>query len=462
MIRIFRHYVSSAHLCLFLVEWVVLVLGFYSGYLLSFHPKITLQLNSALLSSAMLLATLLSLSLSIVGLYRRMTVNKKALLHVRTLLGYFLGYLFMLGVQRLSPQNFIVPSISLYGLLIGYAGIWLTHSIFYRFGSLDYFKRRILVVGCRNLAAKLYSTNSNYLYSGIHVVGYAGTGKSSSPYKKHFDITQDGDITKACKTLRVKEIVIALDDKRNVLPIEELLDLRISGVSVVDLMTYYEREERLIFLNSTSPSWLLYSDGFNVSQFRSYVKRAFDIAVSIILLLASWWIMVLTALAIILESGWRNPILYRQVRIGLDGKPFELIKFRSMRVDAEMNGVQWASQNDDRATRVGRFIRKYRIDELPQLFLVFKGVMSFVGPRPERPEFVQEFVASMPYYKERHRVKPGITGWAQLCYPYGASPEDTRRKLEYDLYYIKNYSLFLDLSILLNTFEVIVFGDFAR
>jgi lipopolysaccharide/colanic/teichoic acid biosynthesis glycosyltransferase len=173
-------------------------------------------------------------------------------------------------------------------------------------------------------------------------------------------------------------------------------------------------------------------------------------------------LMLITAIAIYIESGFGAPVFYKQTRVGYRDKPFKVMKFRSMRVDAEKNGAQFASQTDNRVTRVGKVIRKFRIDELPQLFNVFKGDMSFVGPRPERPEFVTGFEATIPYYKERHRVKPGITGWAQLCYPYGASEHDTWQKLQYDLYYVKNYSLFLDLTIMLSTVEVVLWGKGAR
>jgi sugar transferase (PEP-CTERM system associated) len=230
----------------------------------------------------------------------------------------------------------------------------------------------------------------------------------------------------------------------------------------MDLLTFYEREQRLVFLDILSPSWLLFSDGFATSGLRPILKRGFDILASMLLLSVSWWVMLLTAIAIYIESGLGAPVFYRQQRVGYRNQLFDVIKFRSMRVDAEKNGAQWASQVDDRVTAVGRFIRKYRIDELPQLFNVFNGDMSFVGPRPERPQFVDGFMETIPYYKERHRVKPGITGWAQLCYPYGANEYDTRQKLQYDLYYVKNYSLFLDLTIMMSTVEVVLWGKGAR
>ncbi|MDV3242705.1 MAG: exopolysaccharide biosynthesis polyprenyl glycosylphosphotransferase, partial [Methylocaldum sp.] len=203
--------------------------------------------------------------------------------------------------------------------------------------------------------------------------------------------------------------------------------------------------------------------GFRYSGFQQLSKRAFDVLASLALLAVSWPIMLLTALAIVLESGWRAPVFYHQVRVGKNWRLFKVIKFRSMRTDAEKDGkARWATRNDDRVTRVGRFIRKTRIDELPQLFNVLKGEMSFVGPRPERPEFVEKFAETIPYYSERHRVKPGITGWAQLCYPYGSNYQDAIEKLQYDLYYVKNYSLFLDFLIMLQTIEVVVWGKGAR
>jgi sugar transferase (PEP-CTERM system associated) len=215
-------------------------------------------------------------------------------------------------------------------------------------------------------------------------------------------------------------------------------------------------------LDLLQPSWLIFSDGFRYGWLRVITKRMFDIGASGALLFFAWPVMVLAALAIVIESGGRGPIFYRQVRVGENWRLFQLIKFRSRRVDAESNGPQWATKNDSRVTRVGAFMRKTRIDELPQLFNVLKGDMSFVGPRPERPMFVEQLSQNIPFYSERHRVKPGVTGWAQICYPYGASEEDAQQKLQYDLYYVKNYSLFLDLLILLQTAEVILWGRGAR
>jgi sugar transferase (PEP-CTERM system associated) len=229
----------------------------------------------------------------------------------------------------------------------------------------------------------------------------------------------------------------------------------------VDLPTFFERETGYVQLNSLSASWMIFSEGFSRTGFQKVLKRIFDISASVAMLIATLPVMLAAALAIWHETG--RPILYRQKRVGESGRIFEILKFRSMRVGAEHDGVpRWAKKDDDRVTRVGRFLRITRIDELPQLINVLRGDMSFVGPRPERPPFVSELSRKVPFYASRHSVKPGITGWAQIRYPYGASVDDAVQKLQFDLYYVKNHSLFLDLVILLQTTQVVLFGQGAR
>ncbi|MFQ5544627.1 MAG: TIGR03013 family XrtA/PEP-CTERM system glycosyltransferase, partial [Acidiferrobacterales bacterium] len=245
------------------------------------------------------------------------------------------------------------------------------------------------------------------------------------------------------------------------MPMQELLDRKVGGTGVVDLPTFFERETGRVQLESVNPSWLIFSDGFRGGALRKLAKRVFDVCFGSLLLLITFPLMALTALLIWLESG--RPILYRQERIGELDRPFSLLKFRSMGVNAEADGnPRWATQDDARCTRVGRVIRKLRIDELPQLINVLKGEMSFVGPRPERTCFVEDLSKQIKYYPYRHSVKPGITGWAQICYPYGASAEDAKEKLQYDLYYVKNHGLFLDLVILAQTAHIILLGKGAR
>ncbi len=259
----------------------------------------------------------------------------------------------------------------------------------------------------------------------------------------------------------IDEIVIAPDERRGSLPLESLFDCKMSGVVVKDILDFIEEETGQVAVNLIYPSWVIYSNGF---QSRHYIRVTADYILNVFLavfvLALTWPLILLTMLFIYMEDGRKKggTIFYKQTRVGMDGRLFEIIKFRSMRQDAEKDGAQWAQKVDDRVTKIGNMLRKYRIDELPQLFNVFKGEMGFVGPRPERPEFVKELIKEIPYYNHRHNVKPGLTGWAQLNYPYGSSVNDSLEKLKFDLYYIKRRSILLDLVILVRTIEIILFG----
>jgi sugar transferase (PEP-CTERM system associated) len=271
-----------------------------------------------------------------------------------------------------------------------------------------------------------------------------------------------GDLRGLCERLGVTEVVVAMDDRRRGFPIRDLLECRLAGVDVTELLTFLERETGRVRLDVLNPSWMIFGQGFRRDPLRLFSSRSLDVLASLAIFVLSAPVMLLTVLAIKLEDGLRAPALYSQKRVGLAGRAFNVYKFRSMRVDAEHDGVQWARQGDPRVTRVGAVIRKLRLDELPQIFNVLRGHMSFVGPRPERPEFVAELSEKIPYYVQRHSVKPGITGWAQLCYPYGSSEQDALEKLQYDLYYIKNNSLLFDIAILVQTAEVVLLGKGAR
>jgi sugar transferase (PEP-CTERM system associated) len=276
-------------------------------------------------------------------------------------------------------------------------------------------------------------------------------------------IIKDQPLLSIANRFAADEIVIAVDDRRKQLPIDELLECKIKGIKVLDLLTFFEKELSIINIELLYPSWMLFSSGFHRKLLSAYAKRIFDLSVSLVILLVASPFMLLVTLASLIESRGKDPILYSQVRVGKNGMPFRVHKFRSMRTDAEADGVaRWAQKNDARVTPLGRFIRKTRLDELPQLFNVLKGEMSLVGPRPERPEFVAQLSRDIPYYAERHWVKPGLTGWAQMLYPYAATEEDTKRKLEYDLYYVKNGGTMLDAIILLQTIEVVLLGKGAQ
>lgn len=462
MIRIFKHYISTAYFYLLIIEWMIFALALYLGSVTRFSDTNSWYSDEQIFNTSIVFAFVFSISCSAFGLYRRTLDQEDFMLLERIFFACALATFLLAFIYYIFPQFFLARSVMLYAVGFAFASLWVSRFLFYRLVDINNLKRRILVIGSGVRANQIREFNSSYVHKGFEIVGFICMENETPMVNDPIYLQTEGDIVKISEQLSVDEIVVAIDDRRKRLPVEELLDIKMSGVQVLDLQTFYEREQRLVFLESLTPSWLVFSDGFENSGLRPIFKRAFDILASILLLLVSWWVMLLTALAICIECKACAPVLYRQVRVGERNRLFEVIKFRSMYLDAEKNGAEWARKNDDRVTKVGKFIRKSRIDELPQLFNVLKGDMSFVGPRPERPEFVSGFEKNIPYYKERHRVKPGITGWAQLCYPYGSSEHDTKCKLEYDLYYVKNYSMFLDLTIILSTIEVVLWGKGAR
>ncbi len=325
------------------------------------------------------------------------------------------------------------------------------------------FKRRVLVYGTGQSAVPIAGLRRSSDLRGFMLVGFVPCpgGELAVPPER---VTQmDGTLRDLCERHEVDEIVIAMDERRNALPIRELLDCRLAGIDVTELLTFLERETGRVRIDVLNPSWLIFGEGFKRGSFRLQSARVLDLLAALTLFFLTCPLMLATAVAIKLENGWRAPLFYRQERVGFGGRIFKLLKFRSMRVDAEAAGQAiWAQKNDSRVTRVGAAIRKLRIDELPQILNVLKGEMGLVGPRPERPQFVKELSEKIPYYVERLSVKPGITGWAQLCYPYGASEQDALEKLQYDLYYVKNRNLLFDIAILVQTAEVVLMGKGAR
>jgi sugar transferase (PEP-CTERM system associated) len=275
-------------------------------------------------------------------------------------------------------------------------------------------------------------------------------------------LSRESSLTDTARNLNADEIVVALSERRGgSMPLRELLDCKLQGIRVLDLASHFEQTLGQIRLDSLYAGWLIFGDGFRQGTFRTAIKRLFDIICASILIILALPVMLVAAILIVIEDGL--PLLYRQERVGLNGRLFNVIKFRSMRRDAEKDGKPiWAQAQDNRVTRVGQIIRKLRVDELPQLFSVLKGDMSLVGPRPERPFFVDQLTKEIPFYAVRHSVKPGVTGWAQVRYHYGATVEDSAEKLQYDLYYVKNHSLFLDIVVLFETVGVVLTGKGAH
>lgn len=330
-----------------------------------------------------------------------------------------------------------------------------------RQASQPYRNRRILVIGTGERALEVMHALAKWKCP-VEVVGcYPTQQDGEARVARHLLLSADKSLTETARDLGVDEIVVAVAQRRGgVLPMRELLDCRLYGIIVRDLASHFEHWLGQIRLDSLKAGWLIFGGGFCQSVVRSAIKSLFDAVCSGILLILTLPVMLLTAIAIVVESGF--PIFYRQERVGLNGKVFNVIKFRSMRTDAEKDGrPRWAQVGDSRVTRVGKIIRKLRIDELPQLFSVFNGDMSLVGPRPERPFFVEKLTREIPFYAVRHSIKPGVTGWAQVRYHYGASVEDAMEKLQYDLYYVKNHSLFLDLKVLFGTVSVVLLAKGA-
>jgi sugar transferase (PEP-CTERM system associated) len=375
---------------------------------------------------------------------------------------------FLLGSLATGLVAYVVPSLYLEPhqiagvVVLALAGSAIVRTAFHKWSSLGVFKSRVLVLGTGSRVMRLAEfaqRNPNHV-----IIGYVSLQptKHYIPLPHVLSLEPGESLLSVVQKHEIDEIVIAVRDRRGGgFPVQQLLECRLKGVKVTELATFFEREHRQMLLESLNPSWMVLGDGFRQGLGRRIVKRAFDIAASLALLVVAAPIMLVAAICISLESGL--PILYRQARVGEGGRTFTLCKFRSMKNDAEGDGTpRWAAHDDDRATCVGRIMRKLRIDELPQIINVLKGDMSFVGPRPERPYFVDQLSGQIPYYALRHAVKPGITGWAQVRYPYGASVDDSIEKLQYDLYYVKNHGLFLDIMILLDTVQVVLWGKGAR
>jgi sugar transferase (PEP-CTERM system associated) len=329
-------------------------------------------------------------------------------------------------------------------------------------GSNPRVRTRILIYGC-GPAAKLVGRTLKNADPHADILGYVrGPNETQQAVSSAEVLDGHRPLDQIAAQLGVDEIIVALTERRGgSMPLRELLDCKLAGVRVYDIATHFEKTLSQIRVDYAHAGWLIFGDGFSQGLLRTAVKRLFDMVCSALLIVFTLPVMAACALMIRLES--RGPVLYRQERVGLNGKPFKVIKFRSMTVDAEKDGQpRWATKQDSRVTRIGREIRKLRIDELPQLFNVLKGEMSLVGPRPERPYFVEQLTQQIPFYACRHSVKPGVTGWAQVRYHYGATVEDSQEKLQYDLYYVKNNSLFIDLVVLFETVAVVLLAKGAR
>ncbi len=461
--RLSRYYVPTEFVVLAVIECLALIFSLYLALEIRFWDSDWHSGFGDFLPKALAYAFIMQLSLLAFGVYQRQTGHFINMLVLRIASGLLLGMI-PLGVGfYIVPTFFLGRGVLFLAVFISFVLISIIRLFFKKVVNESNVWTRILVLGAGERAAFIRDAINSGELKGMNVVAYVAMPGEKETSNGN-TIKLDDSLIHYVENLDIDEVVIAVDDRRlSGFPTKELIDCKMSGVNILDLVTFFERRAGKIRLDMLNPSWLYLSDGFHLGTFRRTGKRILDIFVVLMLLPIALPFALMVGLAIFIESGGKGSVLYSQVRVKQFGEPFKIYKFRSMVTNAEKDGVaQWASKNDSRITRVGKIIRNGRLDELPQLYNVLNGDMSFVGPRPERPEFVEKLAKAVPYYGERHRVKPGLTGWAQVCYSYGDTVGDSIEKLQYDLYYVKNYSVLLDLLILLQTAEVVMLGKGAQ
>ncbi|MBU2180524.1 MAG: TIGR03013 family PEP-CTERM/XrtA system glycosyltransferase [Gammaproteobacteria bacterium] len=442
---------------------LLLVSSFAASYLYSLYQPVDQEMaaiNAVLFTGCVMLCALS------VGLYDQKLREDTGGVLKRVVITLLLsGILLELVIFSIVPSLHLGLSYSLIAAFLSMITLTSFRMLFHYHDVTKISRRKVLILGSGERASIIERRmRRNVDKRNFEVHGFVfidGDQLGHIPESKTIKFDYKTDLYEYAVDNDIEQLVIACDERRNMLPVEHLFKCKTRGIDVIEILDFIEQETGQIAVNLIYPSWVIYSNGFEMNhRFKTSLDHRLNALLAIVVLCLLWPLMLITALAIYLDDGRRTgaSVFYKQIRIGIDGKPFPILKFRSMRPDAEKNGAKWASVNDDRVTKIGGFIRKYRIDELPQLFNIIMGDMGFVGPRPERPEFVEKLVKEIPYYNQRHNVKPGLTGWAQLKYPYGSTTEDAQEKLKFDLYYIKHRTLLLDLVILIRTVEIVLFG----
>jgi sugar transferase (PEP-CTERM system associated) len=461
MVRVFNHWFASSTLLQIAFDAILLFLSvMVAAVLLSPRDASGIE---AIVPDALLFAITMVILNTVVGLYHRNPGRTMAQTTARIVLSVMLAVPVAWAIFTILP-----PADGWYDALrvavpVAFVTLVAIRGLATLSGLAPVLVRKTLVLGTGAEAAAVEKSLAE-LGPGVRFMGFfpPRTAEPNPRVSPQRILAGSTDLIETARRHELDEIVVAVRERRGgTLPLRELLDCKLIGIRVLDLSSFYERAVGQIRLDTLHPSWLIFGDGFRQGLLRAFVKRMFDLTTALMLLVLALPVMVAAAVLIALESGF--PIFYRQERVGQGGRLFSLIKFRSMRPDAEVDGKpRWAVRNDDRITAVGRQLRKLRIDELPQLLNVLKGDMSLVGPRPERPYFVDQLAREIPFYAVRHCVKPGITGWAQVRYHYGASLDDAAQKLQYDLFYVKNHTLFLDIVVLFETVGVVLTGEGAH
>lgn len=462
MLKVINHYFPGHALQQIAFDTSVLFVAVLLVVVLQWHGAIVEW--RVIVPSALLFAAAMVIVNSALGLYR-LTSRTPSLRNTAVRIGVSIVVSIPLafGVFQVLPWNYLASDAMQLSVLMLLGVGLMMRGIATRRRARAVFAPRVLIIGTGPEADAVANSLRGPSQGRVHIVGYLPAGQGDPVVVDPARVLPaDTGLLEIVRKRRVNEVIVAVRERRGgVLPIRELLDCKVRGVRVFDLSSFFERTQGQVHIDSLKASWLIYGDGFSQGMARSAVKRCFDIGASSVLLALALPVMLVTAALIILEDG--APVFYRQERVGRGGSIFRVIKFRSMRRDAEKDGTpRWAASDDDRVTRVGRFIRRLRIDELPQLFNVLSGEMSLVGPRPERPYFVDQLARQIPFYAVRHSVKPGVTGWAQVRYQYGSTVDDAVQKLQYDLYYVKNHNLVLDTLVLVETVRVVLTGEGAH
>jgi len=464
-VQILGRDVSTSLILLALTEFIVLMGALYlAGSIgLAGEGAVVSRATASLNITMFVFAAANLLGLLSMGLYRQGVSHGLSSLLLRVGAGLVLGAAALAVVFYLMPSLALARSELLLAFAIAGAGLIAARLIGLRLLDQRAFKRRVLVLGAGRNADLLNEIRLRGDRNPFELVGFVpGEGETRQVDAQRV-VKPELPLAQYAQLNLVDDVVIAFDDARGGFPFDELIACKMTGIDVMEIPDFFEREAGVLKLDTLRPSKMIFSRGFRQSLYRDFAKRQLDIITSLALLLFAWPFMLLTALGILIESRGHGSVLFRQTRVGQFGRHFTLMKFRSMVMDAEGDGVaRWAQEEDPRITRFGRFMRKVRLDELPQLFNVLRGDMSFVGPRPERPVFVRQLTEHLPHYQHRHWVKPGLTGWAQINYPYGASQKDALEKLQYDLYYVKNQSMPLDLLTIAQTVEVVLLGRGSR
>lgn len=463
MFRIFNQYYPIRNILFFLMESILICFSVIVSVYIRFGDYATVYLINELGIIKALLITLISqISLYYFDLYDFKVTNTSMELGVRLLQALGISSIILAVIYYLFPPLIIGRGIFLITLffLVGFVVLWrlLYHWVL----ETKRFTKRVLIIGSGDLAIEITREILDKKDSGFHVVGFLeyDVDKVGVSIINPKVIGTYNQLPQIVESENVDRIVVAIQEKRGKMPMKELLECRLKGIEIEDGTTFYERLTGKMAIENLNPSSLIFSEGFNQLRIKN-TKRLLDLILSAVGLALLFPLFLITPVLIVIDS--RGPVFFRQKRVGKDGKVYRLLKFRSMRDNAESyTGPVWAQTDDDRITRVGKIIRKTRIDEIPQIFNVIKGDMSIVGPRPERPFFVKRLEENVPYYSLRLCVKPGITGWAQIKYSYGASIQDSLKKLQFDIYYLKNVSMFLDLLIIFETIKVVLFGKGSR